>query len=376
MKWNLLFDKSERLFRQLLNEEEQEPHEDSRLKDIAKKLSDRQYLHKKLEEQERFDYSRAYHKNIAPRKTVFISSYFKIAIAVLLLTGSGIFLYLLQKQDKQVHHDKMYFADIHPGKHQALLITHDGQKVGLSRETGQIMEQNGTIIQVDTTGLHYKANEHSPEKIIHNTLVVPRGGEFSLTLSDGTKVWLNSDSQLVYPVNFADSVREVTVSGEAYFEVFHTNTPFIVKTDKGDINVLGTTFNVNNYPGKREATTTLVTGKIAYCLPDGQQIILTPNQQITIKIDGQTEVKTVDTQYATSWKSGMFLFQEMRLEDIMEQLERWYDIHVSYTNERAKDLHFSGDLSRFKNIGTFIEMFEKSSDVKIEVQGKNLTIGM
>ena len=81
-------------------------------------------------------------------------------------------------------------------------------------------------------------------------------------------------------------------------------------------------------------------------------------------------------RYATSWKNGMFLFQEMRLEDIMNQLERWYDIHVFYTHERAKNLHFSGDLSRFKNIGTFIEMFEKSSDLNIEVQGKNLIIGM
>ena len=133
---------------------------------------------------------------------------------------------------------------------------------------------------------------------------------------------------------------------------------------------------MNNYPESRESVTTLINGKIAYCLPDGQQLILTPSQQIIIKTKGQTEIKTVDTQYATSWKNGMFLFQEMRLEDIMYQLERWYDIHVFYTHERAKNLHFSGDLSRFKNIGTFIEMFEKSSDVKIEVQGKNLIIGM
>lgn len=375
MKWNSLFDKSEWLFRQILNREEEVPHEDSRLKDIAKKLSDNQYLHKKIEEQERFDYLKAYHKNIVPPK-VIISSYLKVACILLLLIGSGTLLYIGQKQHTPQYHNETYFADIHPGKQQALLITHDGRKVKLNRDSGQIIRQNETIIQIDTTGLHYNPSSQVPTGIIYNTLVVPRGGEFFLTLSDGTKVWLNSDSRLKYPVNFIDSVREVTISGEAYFEVNHTNTPFIVKTNKGNIRVLGTEFNVNNYPGSRETVTTLINGKIAYRLPNGQQLILTPSQQIIIRTNGRTEIKTVDTQYATSWKNGMFLFQEMRLEDIMNQLERWYDIHVFYTHERAKNLHFSGDLSRFKNIGTFIEMFEKSSDVKIEVQGKNLIIGM
>ena len=376
MKWNSLFDKSEWLFRQLLNKEEEIPCEDSSLKDLARKLSDDQYLHKRIEEQERFDYLKAYHKNIVTSKKVIISSYLKIACILLLLIGSGTFLYIWQKQNTPQYGNEMYFTDIHPGKQQALLITHDGQKVKLNRDSGQIIRQDGTIIQIDTTGLHYTPSAQVPTGIIYNTLVIPWGGEFFLTLSDGTKVWLNSDSRLEYPVNFADSVREVTISGEAYFEVNHTDTPFIVKTDKGDIRVLGTEFNVNNYPKSREAVTTLVNGKIAYCLPDGKQLILTPNQQITINANGQTEIKTVDTRYATSWKNGMFLFQEMRLEDIMNQLERWYDIHVFYTHERAKNLHFSGDLSRFKNIGTFIEMFEKSSDLKIEVQGKNLIIGM
>lgn len=149
-----------------------------------------------------------------------------------------------------------------------------------------------------------------------------------------------------------------------------------MKTDRGDIAVLGTEFNVNNYPGNRETVTTLVNGKIAYLSPDGEKLVLTPNQQITINQDGQKEIKNVDTRYATSWKNGMFLFQEMRLEDIMNQLERWYDVQVCYTEEKAKDLHFSGDLSRFKNIGTFIEMFEKSSDIKIEIQGRKLIVGI
>ena len=376
MKWNSLHEKSDWLFRQVLNKEKQSSHEDSRLEDIARKFSDDRYLRRKIEAQEQFDYLKAYHKNITPTKITPKYTYVRIAVAILILIGSGTFLFMRQGHKRHEHYKEIYLSDIHPGKQQALLITHNGQKIKLNRTTHQTIEQNGTKLQIDTTGLQYEPTNLVPTGTIHNTLIVPRGGEFTLTLSDGTRVWLNSDSQLTYPVNFTDSTREVTISGEAYFSVNHSTTPFIVKTDRGDITVLGTEFNVNNYPGNRETITTLVNGKIAYLTPDGEKFILTPKQQIVIKQDGQKEIKTVDTRYATSWKTGMFLFQEMRLEDIMNQLERWYDIHVFYTEERVKDLHFSGDLSRFKNIGTFIEMFEKSSDVKIEVRGKNIIVGI
>ena len=181
MKWNSLFDKSEWLFRQLLNKEEEIPCEDSSLKDLARKLSDDQYLHKRIEEQERFDYLKAYHKNIVTSKKVIISSYLKIACILLLLIGSGTFLYIWQKQNTPQYGNEMYFTDIHPGKQQALLITHDGQKVKLNRDSGQIIRQDGTIIQIDTTGLHYTPSAQVPTGIIYNTLVIPRGGEFFLT---------------------------------------------------------------------------------------------------------------------------------------------------------------------------------------------------
>ena len=376
MKWNSLHEKSDWLFRQILNKAKQSSHEDSRLEDIARKFSDDRYLRRKIEAQERFDYLKAYHKNITPTKVMPKYTYLRIAVAILILIGSGTFLFMRQEHKRHEHYKEIYLSDIHPGKQQALLITHNGQKIELNRTTRQTIEQNGTKLQIDTTGLQYEPTDLVPTGTIRNTLIVPRGGEFTLTLSDGTKVWVNSDSQLTYPVNFTDSTREVTISGEAYFSGNHSDVPFIVKTDRGDITVLGTEFNVNNYPGSRETITTLVNGKIAYLAPDGEKFVLTPEQQIVIKQDGQKEIKTVDTRYATSWKTGLFLFQEMRLEDIMNQLERWYDIHVFYTEESVKDLHFSGDLSRFKNIGTFIEMFEKSSDVKIEVRGKNIIIGI
>lgn len=375
MNWDELHDKSEWLFRKFFKDSG-EATNDQKLERLARKLGEKGYIREKIEEQEQFDYRKAYREVIGKSKTRRLSRMVKIAAAILLLLGSGSLIYLMRNKPHEIR-KQVIMANIHSGCQKAFLIKHDGQEMELKQVRQLIQEQNGINILVDSSGIHYEKGEELPlQKIIYHTLIVPRGGEFSLTLSDGTKVWLNADSRLVYPVRFADSTREVTVSGEAYFEVRHDTIPFIVKTDRGSINVLGTSFNVNNYPGNREAVTTLVNGKIAYSLPDGGEIILVPNQQVSINANGQTTLKTVDTQYATSWKEGMFLFQEMRLEDIMNQLERWYDVHTFYTNESVKDLHFSGDLSRFKNIDTFIEMFEKSSDITIEVQGKNIIIGI
>ena len=188
---------------------------------------------------------------------------------------------------------------------------------------------------------------------------------------------MNADSELRYPVQFTGDTREVTVIGEAYFDVQkQADKPFIVKTELGNITVLGTQFNISSYPEKERLITTLVTGKISCSLPDGKNIILSPDQQLTVNKDGTTALKEVDTHYFTCWKDGIFQFENAKLEDIMDQLARWYDIHVFYTSENVKHLHFSGDLSRFKNIDTFIEMFEKSSDAKLTLKGRTLIVGM
>lgn len=375
MKWNELPDKSEWLFRKLFKNQT-ETTDDEKLERLAREISEKGYLRKKLDAQERFDYLKAYRQTIAPSGPRLLSRVLKIAAAIVLFAGSGTLIYLSQDKDTPIR-EQVILANIHSGSRKALLISHDGQEIELRQEKRLLREENGTDISIDSSGLHYENKTAlSRHEILRHTLIVPRGGEFSLTLSDGTKVWLNADSRLEYPVRFADSIREVTVSGEAYFEVQRDTVPFIVRTDKGNINVLGTSFNVNNYPGNQKAVTTLVNGKIAYTLPGGKEIILYPNQQLCINRNGYTTLQIVDTRYAISWKDGMFLFQEMRLEDIMHQLERWYDIQAFYTNEEAKDLHFSGDLSRFKNIDTFIEMFEESSEINIKVQGKNLIIGM
>ena len=375
MTWNLLHEDSEWLFRKLV-EHSEETTDSKELQQLAEKLKRKGYISRKLGEQQSFNYQKAYKRFTFSTGTHVFPRLFKVAVIILVIIGSGI-LYFLQDQGNGNFQEKIRIANIHPGNRKAFLIKHDGEKIALG-DHGNMIKESGVEIHVDTLGIFYQVQEKEiPKEIMYNTLVVPRGGEYSLALSDGTKVWLNAGSELKYPIYFSGETREVYISGEAYFDVKKKeDQPFIVRTNLGDITVLGTEFNVQNYLDDEQVVMTLVKGKISYKQVNHEQVILLPGQQLVVKENGTKEINTVDTRYSPGWKNGMFFFRAQRLEEIMEQLERWYDVHVFYTNEAVKDLHFTGDLSRFKNIDTFIEMFEQSSDVKFDIQGKNLFIGM
>ncbi len=377
MKWDLLHEKAEWLFRKITGLPDTPVNGDERLKHLADRIHDGKYILEKIRQQERFDYTRAYQKLVHSKKRFLLPAIWKVAAAILLLIGTTTVFYLSRHPEPVTYNDDIFVTAIKPGERKAYLIKHDGEEIELKSER-KIIPERGANIQVDSSGLNYAVSDTAGlQEEYYNTLVVPRGGEYNLTLSDGTKVWVNADSELRYPVQFTGDTREVTVIGEAYFDVQkQADKPFIVKTELGNITVLGTQFNISSYPEKERLITTLVTGKISCSLPDGKNIILSPDQQLTVNKDGTTALKEVDTHYFTCWKDGIFQFENAKLEDIMDQLARWYDIHVFYTSENVKHLHFSGDLSRFKNIDTFIEMFEKSSDAKLTLKGRTLIVGM
>ncbi|MEY8591920.1 FecR domain-containing protein [Butyricimonas hominis] len=377
MKWDLLHEKAEWLFRKITGLSDTPVNGDERLKHLADRIHDGKYILEKIRQQERFDYTRAYQKLVHSKKRFLLPAIWKVAAAILLLIGTTTVFYLSRHPEPVTYNDDIFVTAIKPGERKAYLIKHDGEEIELKSER-KIIPERGANIQVDSSGLNYAVSGTAGlQEEYYNTLVVPRGGEYNLTLSDGTKVWVNADSELRYPVQFTGDTREVTVIGEAYFDVQkQADKPFIVKTELGNITVLGTQFNISSYPEKERLITTLVTGKISCSLPGGKNIILSPDQQLSVNKDGTTALKEVDTHYFTCWKDGIFQFENAKLEDIMDQLARWYDIHVFYTSENVKHLHFSGDLSRFKNIDTFIEMFEKSSDAKLTLKGRTLIVGM
>ena len=209
---------------------------------------------------------------------------------------------------------------------------------------------------------------------VMNTVTVPQGQRVHLTLSDGTKVWLNAKTKMEYPQSFKVSdQRIVKVDGEAYFEVSKTGQPFIVNVNGMQVEVLGTTFNISAYPNE-EYQTTLVNGSVRVSAEKGESLILKPSQQATIALGSNSiQVRTVDTSFYTSWVKGKINFKDQRLEDIMKTLSRWYDMNVVYENEKLKNIRFGCNLNRYEEITPFVKLLEKTEEVHVKIEGNTIT---
>ena len=191
------------------------------------------------------------------------------------------------------------------------------------------------------------------EKLVYHELVIPRGGEFSLTLSDGTEVYMNADSKLRFPTKFGKNERVVELEGEAYFQVARNEkSPFIVKSSCMAIKVLGTEFNVSAYSEDSVIQTTLVRGSVEVSSErGGQSVVLHPGEQSVLnRQDYSLSVCTVDVSYAMAWKEGRLRFKEKPLSEVMKVISRWYDVEVVYEDEEVKDYPFGCNFNRHATI--------------------------
>lgn len=269
-------------------------------------------------------------------------------------------------------------AQITPGANKAILILDNGKTVSLdSNEEKVLKEKDGTTIQKAAGQLNYSAAavRSKAEEPIFNTIRIPRGGEYNLVLSDGTRVWLNAMSEFKYPVRFTGNTRQVELTGEAYFEVSHSGKPFIVLANQARIRVLGTCFNVNAYENTGKVVTTLVKGSVMVAAKDGQKksYILTPDQQAVFGVSDSTwQVKTVDINLYTAWKNGEFIFFDNPLEEIMSTLGRWYSVDVAWEDPELKKIRFSGSLDKYNNLNEMLEIMEATNKVKIEINNKTI----
>ncbi|HWB94440.1 MAG TPA: FecR domain-containing protein [Puia sp.] len=269
--------------------------------------------------------------------------------AVLLLVCAGIYILSNRQQAKPPIVAKIPAKrDIAPGKQGAILTLADGSTMVLdSLGDGVVATQNGTKVTLDNGRLAYSANATptSTTAIAYNTMTTPKGREFQLTLPDGTKVWLDAASSIHYPTAFTGSQREVDVSGEAYFEVAKDNRhPFLVKIDETTrVQVLGTHFNINAYSDEASINTTLLQGSVRV-ISNGEKAVLKPGQQAQTK-QNKILVTNADTEKVMAWKNGIFDFQDASLEEVMRQLQRWYDIDVVYEKKIPK-IEFIGKMGR------------------------------
>lgn len=261
----------------------------------------------------------------------------------------------------------------------AELILATGEKVCLGQKSEMIAGKKEIGIRNDSLGgLDYAmAGLYKDAEEVYNTLVTPIGGEYPLVLSDGTKVFLNAETELKYPVVFVGDKRIVDLKGEAYFEVAKDAAkPFIVRVNGAEITVLGTSFDVNTYGDDGYVYTTLVNGKVQVVSgKNGQEEVLHPGMQSVMDIEtGKLVVHEVDVEPFVAWREGRFVFRTITLDLIMRQLQRWYDFNVFYQNPELKDYEFRGVIRRDMELDKVLEVISATTNVDFNVKGKVVTI--
>ena len=294
------------------------------------------------------------------------------AIALLIL-GIGITIYLFEYPEKPKIEMSQTQQIPQPLKKQIVLTLSNGEQLPLGDTLFQVLKnEEGVVINNNTpkTLVYHATGEANTPGT--NTITIPRGGEYLLILADGTKIWLNSESILHYPVVFAGTQREVYLQGEAYFEVAQNPAqPFIVHTPQFDIRVTGTQFNVRTYADDY-ASTTLVKGKVQV-EQKGKIYPLQPGQQSRL-IEGHLETRTVDPEEIVAWRQEAFCFKDRRLENILNELSRWYDLDIVYQQTAIKNYHFTAWFHRSNSIQEVITILEKTHKIKMHLNGKTLTV--
>ena len=319
---------------------------------------------------ERIDKRKAWNQVRPARKISLIRTLLKFAAIMILPLSIGVFL--LIRENKQ---EKVVYAEVpvQPGKKQAVLTLSSGQQVMLADTIVHVNEKGMVISNFPDKELVYKImNDTMKTETIYNTVTVPRGGEYKLVLADGTIVWLNSDSHIRYPVTFSGNTRQVELEGEAYFEVAKdVEKPFIVRMNEYNVRVTGTQFNVRNYSNESLATT-LVEGGVQI-ERKGKVDRLRPGQQAVLE-NNEIRIRVVNVEEQVAWRHGAFGFTQCRLENIMEELARWYDVDVFYMNQQVKDYHFSAWFKRSSSINEVINILEKTKKISLDLKGRIRTV--
>lgn len=297
-----------------------------------------------------------------------------VVLSVGLFAGQMIFREVQDGQEKTILAGNV----IQPGMSKAILVTADGRKVALEQDKPVDIRLNEKMrVATVGEGIVYEGSGTGQAKEEYNTLMTPIGGEYALTLSDGTKVYLNAASGLKYPVEFAQGKRVVDLTGEAYFEVQKDSVrPFIVRVNGAEVRVLGTSFNINAYGDDGRMYTTLVSGSIHFSSKkSGRQEVMTPGTQSVMSLKtGEVELREVDVEPYIAWRKGRFVFRSITLDLLMRQLQRWYDFEVFYQNKELQDYEFRGVLSRDMELDKVLSAISATTNVGFNVQGKVVTI--
>lgn len=275
------------------------------------------------------------------------------------------------------------------GTNKATLTLNNGQTIVLDSAQNGLLATQGTgrVVKPKTGEIIYSAAEEKAGNLLYNNITTPRGGQYFLQLSDGSKVWLNAASSIRFPVVFPTGERKVYITGEAYFEVKHLignhaqPIPFIVEADNKSaaipgcrVEVLGTKFNINSYSNEPFVSTTLLEGKVkVHALSTLQSQLLLPDQQVTIARNGDMNLnRPADVNAIIAWKNGYTQFSAVPLSAVMRQIERWYDVSVQFEDHVA-DIKFTGKLKRNENLSEFLKILDLNN-IKYEINNSTIII--
>lgn len=267
-------------------------------------------------------------------------------------------------------------------KSKPVLTLAGGERIILT-DSLKVSETDGTWVAGENGELVYTKQAEdtmvTSQTLLYNRLEVPRGAEYFLTLADGSKIWLNSETVIRYPVNFTGEKREVYLEGEAFFKVAKDpERPFVVHAAETQVEVLGTEFNVRNYSDELEVATTLVNGRVRLTTEkENRQVILEPGEQGSIdKATGKMGVQTVDAYLFTAWKDARFVFRNTRMEDLLNTLSRWYDLTIFYQNNAVKDIRFTGDMARMVDFRQLLGIIEANERIQFSIRDRVVTVSL
>ena len=311
-----------------------------------------------------------------PVRHIRVRMWWAAAAALLIFSMAGIFLF--RKQNSKPELELANVAPILPGKPMAILTLGNGKRIQLDKvANGLLAEAAGSRITKTRNGeivYESSAAQNPSSEHAENTITVPAGGEYQLTLPDGTKVWINSATRLSYPVNFIGTERKVSLVGEAYFEVAkNKKMPFIVQAGETKTEVLGTHFNVMAYENEPQVKTTLLEGSVRFSSGSAQALIK-PGQQGTAMVGvDRVRVEPADTDEAMAWKNGYFVFKHENVKSLMRRIARWYDIEVSFEGD-VENKVFGGTFSKKKNLSELLTSLEQIGTVHFKTKGRRVTV--
>ncbi|UCS91648.1 FecR family protein [Echinicola marina] len=301
--------------------------------------------------------------------------FFRTGVAAIIVLGILLVGSVFYHQLDISRNNLAYDMDFPPGKEKAILTMSNGEKINLlDLKEGDVLDIEGGKITKSAEGqVIYNASSNTDDlSDRYNSISTPVGGKYQVILPDGSKVWLNSSSEIEYPIAFSSDERKVKLKGEAYFEVeSDLKRPFSVESEGQVVTVHGTHFNINSYSEEGAIKTTLVEGSISVknTLTNDSKLLIPGNQSAIYR--DSLAVYEVSVDESIAWKDGYFLFNETDLKSIMRQIERWYGVEVEY--ESIPDVEFFGKISRSSTLSRVLKLMEQTSDVNFVVKGDKIS---